>query len=209
MSEISLENPPEIPISRHETLTGLTDLASVKQAYWARCINGMDPVSRAPYKRLVANKMNLGDYEDRPGSTSIWEPQSIDEEFNLVLSLCTDGYHRTLIDVDQVTYHKSPLRLPGSGLYGTSAVPSTSHWHIYHHYGSSFQTQVEYLKDNPKYQGHTKRAGYAALRPPWVSKGWAEPVWYRSEFHGFEDADWDVPVPQSDGKMGWEDLFGE
>ena len=201
----------ETTISRQENLTGLTDLAKVKQAYWARCINGIDPVRRAPYKRLVANRMGLGDYEDKSGATRIWEPQSVDEDFNLVLSLCTDGKHRPLIDVDQPTCPAplKVLRLPGSGLYGTSVVPSTSHWHIYHHYGTGFTAQLDFLKDNPDYLANVQRAGYASLRPPWVFKAWAEPVWYRSEFHGFEDTDWVAPVPESDGKIGWEDLFDE
>lgn len=196
-------------ISRETPTTDPVTLEQVKQAYWARCVNGMDPVSRTPYKRLVANQMNLGNYEDKSDVMSIWEPQSVDEEFNLVLSLCTDGKHRVLIDVDRPTYAQPPLRLPGSSLYGTSAVPSTSHWHIYHHYGATFSAQLDSLAGNDGYLANVKRAGFAALRPPWVYKGWAEPAWYRSEFHGFEDTDWVPSVPQTDGKIGWEDLFDE
>jgi hypothetical protein len=140
----------------------------------------------------------------------IWAPTTPDDEFNLVLSLCTDGKHRTLIDVDETTYDKPPFRLTGSQLYGASVVPSTSHWHVYHHHGVTLQTQIKYLDGNEKYADHVKRAGFAALRPPWIHKGWAEPVWYRSEFHGFEESDWEtIPVPESDGKIGWEELFGE
>lgn len=206
---IKLENPTEGVLSRHDNLSGPVDLATVKQAYWARCLNGTDPVTREPYKRFVANSMNLNNYEDQNRTMQIWTPESVDEDFNLVLSLCTDGRHRTLVDLDATTCDSIPVRLSGSRLYGISVVPSTSHWHIYSHHGVTFEKQLKALVGNEKYLDHTKCAGFASLRPPWIHKGWAEPVYYKSEFHGFEDSDWVTPVPESDGKVGWEELFGE
>lgn len=212
MSEIKLVNPVEGPtevLSRHNILTGLVTLEEAKHAYWNRCIAGTDPVTRKPYKRFVANKKTLGDYGKTSNVMDIWEPKSVDDDYNLVLSLCTDGQHRTLIDVDDVEYGKPPLKLPGSELFATSVVPSTSHWHVYMHHGVSMRIQLKYLEDNPKYLENVKKTGFASLRPPWISKGWMEPVFYKSEFHGFLDEDWLPPVPKDDGKIGWEDLFNE
>lgn len=209
---IKLENPETITLSRTDKeVTGLVTLEEVKHAYWNRCIAGTDPVTGAPYKRFVARSEFMAESRGNTHqSMPIWEPKSPDDDFNLVLSLCTDGMHRPLVDVDEFTYEYSTKeRLPGTKMFARSVVPSTSHWHVYHHYGVDFNRQLKLLDSNASYKDNVQRAGFASLRPPWVSKGWMEPSFYRSEYHGFEESDWLPPVPKDDGKIGWEDLFNE
>ena len=125
--------------------------------------------------------------------TDMWDPATSDREYNLVFSLCTDGTHRPVMDIDYtpenfkfIKYeHRAPrlqfrhkgslseVKLPGSG--NVVALPSTHFLHVYYDFPMSFDQYIVLLNSVPgedarKYATNVYANGYGALRPPWVKK---------------------------------------
>lgn len=125
----------------------------------------------------------------------MWVPTGPDDnDYNLVLSLCTDGLHRPVFDLDferdqlqfqtdkntrtqcraYVTHDgsRTELRFPSGESY---VFDSTNHCHLYIQRPSLFTEYLAYLEmvpgdDGYKYMSNVRRRGFGALRPPWVKK---------------------------------------
>lgn len=125
----------------------------------------------------------------------IWLPESVDEEFNLVLSLCSDGFHRPVLDLD-FPYVETEWRRAGQKLrtyirHGGSQVEfsiplpdegetgilksSRGHIHVFMGKRYTFQGYQGLLgtvpgEDAAKFAAVTGVIGYGSLRAPWITK---------------------------------------
>jgi hypothetical protein len=121
----------------------------------------------------------------------LFVPETVDDDYNLVLSLCTDGAHRPVLDLDfgkdalqfkpgsETTRFyvtdggsRSEVTVPGVGV----VVPSTNHCHLYTDVPLSFRAYVELLQQVPgddarKYASNVSVQGFGSARPPWIRKG--------------------------------------
>lgn len=118
-----------------------------------------------------------------------------DTPFNLVTSVCTDGWHRPVFDLD---FERDSLDFAESGhtfyvesggsrrqvkirhnagrAINTAAFNSTNHLHLYSDEPMLFTEYQELLGNIPgedarKYADNVARRGFGALRPPWIKKG--------------------------------------
>ena len=117
-----------------------------------------------------------------------------DQPFNLVTSLCDDGWHRPVFDLDfepdQLEFNengefawlkrnggRSALSFKhGDGPINAAAYNSTNHLHVYTDEPMLFTEYMELLagvpgEDARKYHANCQRRGFGALRPPWIHKG--------------------------------------
>lgn len=127
--------------------------------------------------------------------TRLWVPEGADDDFNLVLSLCSDGLHRPVFDLDfpkdQMAFDLKP---PTSGLAHRAYIihqgsrtefkfpsgqiwvfDSTNHCHVYSSAPMMWEDYTELLagvpgEDARKFLRNVTSKGYGGLRPPWVRK---------------------------------------
>ena len=175
-----------------------------RQEYWDKCIViGPDIRRFVAQVDLTPARTEEVETEDRYGKGikqvqidagkkfRMFEPSHPEQDFNIVLSLCTDGTHRPLFDLDYPLSDMNTserrgrtqtyLIFEGSNklildLQGTTVmVPSTSHRHAYNNMALSFEEYVKLLKKLPgkdaeNYRYCVESQGYGGLRPPWVKK---------------------------------------
>jgi len=182
------------------------------------------------HKRFVAHAPDLGDYKDGAPSgadnTTLFVPESPFDDFDLVMSLGTDGRHRLTLDWDRPDIDT----LIGSDTIGTIATisghrvrprdlvvtPSTSNYHVWSNRESfSWKNITDMLAHdlvgNPKYAEVNTTKGWCALRPPWKTKDpYANSNWDVDRVARFRNFNWqnatgELPVETT----GWDDLFGE
>ena len=166
-----------------------------KQQFWEEVIEISPVIRRYVGKRELLTReqiVQLGGYEQQKKKlteeiTGMFIPLGPDDDFNLVYSLCTDGMHRPVFDLD---YPKEQLTFGGNNkLYiveGGSrhefktpgnliVVDSTTHCHAYCQTPVFFTEYLEYLAELPgedaqKFRHNVERMGYGGLRPPWIVK---------------------------------------
>lgn len=147
--------------------------------------NEIEETKDIGYKSVVTRRIEM------QRDFKMWFPFIPGDEYNLALSLCSDGCHRPVIDLDFdkkdlefmpgedrvrlfIVHQGSKLEVvvPGKCV----VVPSTNHCHLYSDAKMSFDSYVNLLgefpgDDVPKYRTNTMADGFGALRPPWVKKG--------------------------------------
>lgn len=158
---------PVVTFTRQKPWIGDTtlELPQIKQAFWTEVMHGVHDHRDGGWTRLVGLCNNLMDSrgDELSSDLKIWVPESVDEDFNLVLSLCSDGQTRPCLDIDETTATFSSA--------AWKAVPSTEHIHGYMNSPVPFhEFQAEANRVNPKWAKHVSDHGYATLRPPWISK---------------------------------------
>ena len=200
------------------------DYPTVKQAFFKKVLTiHHGGRSAAKAHRFVAWADRL-DNEYSPDSRirSVWNPSVEPErEYNLVLSLASNGDHYPLIDWDKP--EKPGPEMTDLGVLKdprTIWVRSGSgHWHGYINFlqtdlkvttmlaGHPHIITDEKVERNP-YEGHVKKIGYACLRPPWLPKGGLPGILAQH----FPDA---LPEGFLDGvdvtpkQDAWEELFND
>lgn len=185
--------------SSSPTIQGPLTLAQVKEAFWTQIINVGKGV-----KRLVAHSRNVQENFKYTESDrlQLWVPESRDDQFNLVLSLCTDGRHRFLMDVDDPAKEKA---LPERYI----RTPSTRNAHYWGSNIISYPTLMALAKDvNDGYWEANKDKSFAGLRPPWVVKPGSEGELREFSTDQFKRLKFADVEPEPEG-IGWEDLFNE
>lgn len=116
-------------------------------------------------------------------------------DFNIVTSLCTDGYHRPIFDLDMPNLDRPPgssdtgfrtregcidfhyqggrtVLRPGGNI---RIVKSTNNYHAYSSQAMTFSEYCDYLTQVPgkaaaNYLEAVKMKGYGCARPPWIKK---------------------------------------
>ncbi len=119
-----------------------------------------------PVKRFVARAMlpesNSGGDEPTPIQVFVPEPG---DDYDLVMSLCTDGQHRFLLDWDAGCMGWEPRS-------GDIIVPSSRNFHVY----NSEPIDYDHLMrkhtaiGNVGYRDMNRHKATCGLRPPWKSK---------------------------------------
>jgi hypothetical protein len=198
----------------------------LKETFWNNVISLPDG-----HRRLVAYADLSGD-SDREGATpgmNIFVPQSPFDEFDLVLSLGTDGQHRVTVDWDNasgddphaaIAHYASIRPLGKRPPRAAIATPSTDHWAIWGTGSVSFPRLMEaHEKSNPGYWTMNHDKGYCALRPPWKNK-WQIPfedmIQHRFDrapdkdmFAGLDWTSQEEEVPPPPEGVSLEELFAE
>jgi hypothetical protein len=150
---------------------------------------------------------------------SIWNPNEDKErEYNLVLSLASNGKHYPLIDWDR---SERPPKDENLGLIADDKTiwfrSGSGNWHGYiNHFSGSLRTTIlvaqhPRIKDegtDNEFARHVERAGYATLRPPWQPKGGnlASSLFLPD---GIPEGFLDGLTPPEPERNAWEELFND
>lgn len=126
-------------------------------------------------------------------NTTLFVPAGPEDDFNLVSSLCTDGLHRPVLDLDfgkdELEFHltggpygnrayvvhrgsRIEVKFPDGDLIVTD---STNNCHVWLQGGCLFSQYVELLglvpgEDARKFATNVKNKGFGCLRAPWIKK---------------------------------------
>ena len=171
-------------------------------------------VVRLPYldhKRLVAKSTNVRGNDSYASSDdlTIFVPSSWQDEYDLVLSLGTDGHHHMLIDWDNEARHmdEQPLSWPANVLVSEMiAVRSTTNWHAWSHKTVGFDKIMRVHRElgNEAYAAMNVYRGYCGLRPPWLTKH-GEVTDFPENY--FVNPVHQVPPDVQPKVLGWDDLW--
>ena len=179
-----------------------------KRDFWDKVIRVGPHETRLVAKTDLNAKLPEDDPEENFGSYSspkkrqieakvpfkLWVPATPEDDFNLVLSLCTDGCHRPVVDLDfpkdKLSFKDDSslsrvLMYVDDGRGGRQQIifkgavvvfPSTNFAHLYTDVPMTFSEYTDLLGEIPgedasAYRTNTVNAGFGALRPPWVKKG--------------------------------------
>lgn len=150
---------------------------------------------------------------------TIFAPASWDDDYNLVLSLATDGRTYPVFDLDtQAAIDLAAIDFATSTNHHLVCVPSSSNGHAYSEIPTDFGKYMNLLTGdgplaNEGYWTMNHLKGYAGLRPPWISKIWGDefpptralqPMYY----HRFDWDGIDLEPPEPEG-ISLADLFGD
>lgn len=189
----------------------LLTLDECKKVFWENVIE----LPRGE-KRLVAKVDSWGEYDGKESMSSqrLFVPNSPHQEFDLVLSLATDGKYYPCMDLDT-----TEQRIIAIGL-GFRVTPSWNNWHGWRQRPVKNWDECVLAMDkfgNDAYYAMNGLKGWNGLRPPWVSKNGNVPDRWKLR-ENYWSLNWDKydagnyssgdPEPESDG-VTLEDLFAE
>lgn len=180
-------------------------------------------------KRLVARSAMENNSNGPASPMQIFVPQSADDDFDLVLSLCEDGTQRMTVDWDNsnerpheaiADYSVKVRELGPHRARVTVATPSTSNWALWGDAEITWATvtSVLLLVGNTGYYEMNHQKGFCGLRPPWKNKNdmtFHDAIGMRFDRKPdrdmFAGIDWsNVPAPKQEPVgTGWDELFAD
>lgn len=167
-------------------------------------------------RRLVAKveRWGGGSRGGEHGYYNIFVPENWDDDYDLVLTLATDGMTYPVYDCDDTEQRRLAL------VSGCMITPSNKNWGAWSSWPEEWSEFLAKLEDHPNegYYAMNATRGWCALRPPWVPKDdvpsvrwknrneWSGFIWDRYEQYLGEE---EKEVPEELRGVSLNDLFGE
>lgn len=192
------------------------DCKLVKQAFFEKVLT---IEGRSLAHRFVAWADKLDSDYGKARILSMWNPNEDKErEYNLVLSLASDGKHYPLIDWD---LPERPSKDENVGLIADDDTiwfrSGSGNWHGYiNHFAGSLATTI-LLAQHPRtedegadngYAKNVEKAGYATLRAPWMPKG-GDLASSLFLLDGMPEGFLTGLTPPKPERNAWEELFND